>query len=282
MNSKYDLHTHSTASDGTLSPKELIYKGAEAGIKIIALTDHDTLSGLNAASMAANNIDLKLIPGVEISVSWSGITIHIVGLGINPNDDLLKNELRKIQKLRFRRAKLIGEKLETAGFPHIYESALNFSNGKLVSRTHFARAIIKAGHASTISNVFRKFLVKGKPGYVKDTWASLPEAIHWVKSSGGQAVIAHPAKYRISRAKLRSLLRDFKNFGGEGLEVISGCYDQNEEKNLAKLANEFNLLGSIGSDYHGPDKPWIKLGKLPEFSPICRPIWHDWASRHQI
>ncbi len=282
MSSKYDLHTHSTASDGTLAPRELITQGAKAGIEIISLTDHDTLSGIDEASKEALKIGLKLIPGVEISVSWSGITIHILGLGVDHKNKRLIERLDQIKEIRLNRARLISQKLSDFGCPDLFKEAMQFSNGQAIGRTHFARALIKAGYAKNIGHVFKNFLVKGKPGYVKDAWIALPEAIKMIKSAGGQAVIAHPKKYKLSRTKLKDLTRDFADLGGEGLEIISGCYDFSEEKDLVSLANDHNLLGSLGSDYHGPDKPWVKLGNLPGLSPLCKPIWHDWVERHQV
>lgn len=247
-----------------------------AGIAVMALTDHDTVEGVPEAAAQAQALGLGFVPGVEVSVSWSGRTVHIVGLGVDPqNTDLLEG-LASLQTHREWRAQEIGRRLEKSGYPGCYELAHGFSNGRLISRTHFAMALVEQGHADTLRAVFKKFLVRGKPGHVEGEWASLGEAVGWIKSAGGQAVIAHPARYGLTRTKLRKLMTDFVAAGGEGLEVVSGSHSRDDYFTMAAHAKDFGLLASAGSDYHGPQNPWIELGRLPELPKGCRPIWRDW------
>jgi len=272
----YDLHTHSTASDGTLSPTELVEKADNAGVKILALTDHDTLSGLAEAQATADKLDIVLINGVEISVTWQKTTIHIVGLNIDATDSTLIDGLATLSDFRQWRAEEIGRKLDKAGFPGGYEYAAKTASGSLITRTHFARFLVEKGHAKDVRDVFKKFLVKGKPGFVDGKWVPLAEAVKWIKDAGGQAAIAHPARYRLTRSKLRRLIKDFLDAGGDALEVVSGSHSKDEFFTMAQHAKDFSMLSSAGSDYHGPENPWVRLGQLAQLPRACQPIWKDW------
>lgn len=276
MNRIHDLHAHSTASDGTLSPTELMQRAHDAGVQVMALTDHDTLEGLAEAATVAQGLGLDFVPGVEVSVTWSGSTVHIVGLGVDAKHHGLQQGLAGMRSFRDWRAEEMGRRLAKSGIEGMFEHARDLSNGRLISRTHFARALVEAGHADSVRDVFKKFLVKGKPGFVEGQWAGLDEAVAWITDAGGQAVIAHPARYRMTRTKLRRLIAEFVEAGGVGFEVVSGSHNRDECFSMAAHAREFGLLASAGSDYHGPENPWIELGRLPDLPSGCTPIWQDW------
>ncbi len=280
MNKRFDLHAHSTASDGTLTPTQLMRRAHAAGVEVMALTDHDTLEGLAEAAHAASDRGLDFVPGVEISVSWQGGTVHVVGLGVDANSKELQQGLKALRDFRDWRAEEIGRRLERAGIPGAFEGARARSNGRLISRTHFARFLVDNGHAPDVRAVFHRFLVSGKPGFVAGSWAALEDAVRWIRCAGGQAVIAHPARYRLTRSKLRRLLGEFVELGGAGLEVVSGSHSRDDYFNMAHLARAFGLLASAGSDYHGPEHPWIELGQLPALPDGCDPIWKDWHTSH--
>lgn len=277
MSLKFDLHTHSTASDGTLSPAELVARAAVAGIDALALTDHDTTAGVQEAAAEARRRGIWLIPGVEVSVTWESRVIHILGLGVDPQCETLQAGLGKLVNFRDWRAEEMGRRLEKEGIPGAFDGARSLSNGRLISRTHFARYLVEKGHVSSVRKVFQRYLVYGKPGYVNGRWAVLQEAVSWILAAGGQAVIAHPARYRLTRSGLRRLLGEFSAAGGVGLEVISGSHSRDDTYKMATFARDFGLLASAGSDYHGPENPWIDLGRLPGLPDICTPVWRDWA-----
>lgn len=272
----YDLHSHSTASDGTLTPRDLVLRAAKAGVEMLALTDHDTTAGIEEAYQTALTCGLTLIPGVELSVTWSRQTVHIVGLNIDPANAVLSEGLSRLRSFREWRAREIACRLEKAGIADAYEGALAFADGNLISRTHFARFLVKCGAVEDERKVFKRFLVSGKPGYVAGEWASLEEALNWIHAAGGVAVIAHPARYNMTRSKLRTLLKEFAGLQGEGLEVVSGSHSRDDYFNMAKYAREFGLMASAGSDFHSPETPWIELGRLPTLPDGCNPIWSSW------
>ena len=276
MPTRYDLHTHSTASDGTLAPAELVARASGAGVEVLALTDHDTTEGLAEGGAAADAAGLVLVPGVEISVTWSSRVVHVVGLGIDPADAALQEGLAGLRRFRAWRAEEIGRRLERAGVSGAFEGARALSNGRLISRTHFARFLVAGGHAPDMRRVFRRFLTRGNPGHVPGAWADLEAAVGWIRSAGGQAVIAHPARYPFTRTRLRQLIGEFRECGGEGIEVVSGSHGRDDTFTAARHARDFRLLASAGSDYHGPEHPWLELGRLPPLPDGCRPVWHDW------
>ena len=275
MSALYDLHSHSTASDGTLSPAALVEHAAAAEVKVLALTDHDTLDGLDEAITSSDKHAVRILPGVEISVTWRKQTIHVLGLGIDRTNAALTDNLKTLQAFRDWRAEEIGKRLEKHGIAEALQGAKRYTKGRIVSRTHFARFLVDAGHAASIGDVFKRFLVPGKPGYVSGQWATMDDAVNWIIESGGVAVIAHPARYRLTRTKLRLLLADFKTAGGLGIEVVSGSHSVDETRHMAAVCREHKLLASQGSDYHGPEKPWVKLGRLRTMPEGCTPLWHD-------
>ncbi|MES9813072.1 MAG: PHP domain-containing protein [Candidatus Thiodiazotropha sp.] len=274
---EYDLHSHSTASDGTLSPGDLVNRAANAGVRVLALTDHDTTAGIEEALSAASSCGLVLIPGVEISVSWNMHTVHIVGLNVDHDNRALQLGLRELRRFRDWRAKEIAERLGKAGIEGAYEGALAYSNGTLVSRTHFARYLVEQGLASDERRVFKHYLAKGKPGFVAGQWAELAQAVEWIHDAGGTAVVAHPARYKMTRSKLRRLFSEFVELGGEAIEVVSGSHSRDDYFRMAKHAGDFGLQASAGSDFHSPDNPWIEFGQLPLLPDNCRPVWSDWV-----
>lgn len=280
MATPFDLHAHSTASDGTLSPSQLMRRAHAAGVEVMALTDHDTVEGVPEAADSAAQLGLGFVAGVEVSVTWQGLTVHIVGLGVDPDNAVLQRGLAGLREYRDWRAEEIGRRLARAGIAGAFEGACARSNGRLISRTHFARFLVDNGHAADVRAVFRKFLVSGKPGHVAGQWAELDDAVRWIRTAGGQAVIAHPARYPLTRSKLRRLIGDFAAAGGEALEVVSGSHSRDDYFTMAKHARDFGLLASAGSDYHGPEHPWIELGRLPALPDGCKPIWKDWHISH--
>lgn len=269
----YDLHCHSTASDGSLSPTELVRRAIEQGVDVLALTDHDGTEGINEAKQAAGNTDLLLIAGVEISVTWGGTTIHIVGLNVDVEHPVLQQGLATMRNYRIGRAEEIAKRLDKAGISGALEGAKKYASDVMLGRAHFAQFLVEYGHAKDISDVFKRYLVRNKPGYVPGQWATLSEAVSWITEAGGQAVIAHPARYKITATKLRRLISEFKEAGGIGFEVVSGRQHPEEVKHMAKLAEQFDLLASCGSDFHTPDNQWVELGHLSNLPRSCTPIW---------
>ncbi len=276
---RYDLHSHSTASDGTLPPAALVRMAAEAGVEVLALTDHDTTAGIPEAREAAASSGIRLVAGVEISVTWSRQTVHLVGLNLDIENQVLQDGLQTLRNFRDWRAQEIGRRLEKAGIEDAYAGALAHSNGILVSRTHFARMLVERGLVEDERKVFKHYLVHGKPGYVAGQWASLEDAINWIHAAGGEAAIAHPARYKMTRTKLRTLFSEFKQLGGEAIEVVSGSHSRDDCNSMAKHTKDFGLLATAGSDFHSPEIPWVSLGRLPQLPGDCRPIWECWPDQ---
>jgi predicted metal-dependent phosphoesterase TrpH len=245
-------------------------------VDVLALTDHDGTGGLEEAGRVADELGLQLVPGVEISVSWNGVTFHIVGLNIDQAHAGLQAGLSALRAIRKERAEKIAQRLAKHGIEGALEGAKAFATGQILGRTHFARFLVEQGHAKDMRKVFKKFLVHNRPGYVPGEWATLEDALSWIRDSGGQAVIAHPARYRLSATRLRQFIQDFKDAGGEALEVVSGSHSAGDVQGMAQYAERFELLASCGSDYHGPEQPWIELGKLPPLPENCTPVWQNW------
>ena len=273
----YDLHCHSTASDGVLSPAQVVRRAAANGVAVLALTDHDEVAGLAAAAEAAGTAGIRLVPGVEISITWSGISIHIVGLGVNPANETLASNLDGVRSSRGRRAERIAAELDRLGIEGSLEGAYAYAeNPKVIGRTHFARFLVQRGIASDVASVFKRDLARGKPGYVPHQWAELAEAVAWIRASGGRAVVAHPGRYKLPRAELRRFFDEFKAAGGEGIEVFTGSHSPAQYGEFARLAREFEFLASRGSDFHGPEESLADLGRLPRLPADLKPVWHDW------
>lgn len=272
----YDLHSHSTASDGALSPTALVERAIEQGVDVLALTDHDGTEGIQEAQRAANSANITLIEGVEISVTWGGTTVHILGLNLDSSNDTLQAGLEAMREVRVKRADKIAAGLEKAGIHGALEGASKYASDVMLGRLHFAQFLVEAGYAKNVNDVFKRYLVRNKPGYVAGQWSSLDRAVSWITAAGGQAVIAHPARYKMTATKLKRLISEFKTLGGSGLEVVSGRQHPEEVKRLAKLAEQFELLASCGSDFHTPENDWVELGSLAALPASCTPIWTTW------
>lgn len=270
-----DLHCHSTVSDGLLAPADVVRRAKDNGVELLALTDHDEVGGLAEARATADEIGLRFVDGVEISISWGDDqTVHILGLGVDPGNAELQQGLHQVRSGRDSRAGRMAAELDKVGIHGAYEGALrHVGNPALVSRSHFARYIVEQGHARDVKSVFDHWLAKGKPGYVEHSWATLEDALRWIVGAGGTAVIAHPGRYRLSRAERKDLFASFKDMGGCGIEVLSGSQKDDETLEFSRLAREFGFLASRGSDFHGPGESWIDLGKLPDLPEGLTPVW---------
>lgn len=273
MNS-IDFHCHSTASDGVLRPADLVRRAAERQVRALALTDHDDIAGLAEARAAALEWGIEFVNGVEISVSWRGQTVHIVGLGIDPEDEALRQGLESVRNGRQRRARRMADALDKAGIPGSLEGAYGHAgNPHLIGRTHFARFLVEQGHCKDMKSVFKRYLTFGKPGYVVHEWAQLADAVSWIGGSGGLAVVAHPGRYKISGDAMNDLLSEFKDVGGAAVEVVTGSHAPDQYQRFAHAARHFGLLASAGSDFHAPGESYLDLGRLPPLPQGCEPVW---------
>ena len=277
-----DLHCHSVVSDGTLTPEQLAQRAAGNGVELWALTDHDEVGGQQRAAAAAHDAGLKYLCGTEISVTFAGITVHIVGLGIDPRNPALLAGLDATRGGRSARAMDMSDQLARIGIKDAYEGALrHVSNPHLISRTHFARFLVETGVCRDTNEVFRKYLTEGKPGYVEHRWASLRDAVTWITQAEGAAVIAHPARYKFSANEEYALFSEFKAHGGQGVEVVTGSHTAAEAARYAKTALEFGLCASRGSDFHSPGESRTDLGSLPNLPDKLTPVWELVAHRVQ-
>jgi len=269
-----DLHCHSTASDGTLPPAEVVRRAHANGVDLLALTDHDELLGLPEASATAADLGLRFVPGVEVSVSWLDQTLHIVGLGIDPANPALIEGLAKVRGGRDGRSVRIAADLDRIGIHGALEGALLYvGNPALVSRAHFARYLVEIGVSKNVHDVFLHYLARGKPGYVEHIWATLEDALGWIKGAGGLAVVAHPGRYRLSHAEMDILFDKFCDLGGDAVEVSCGAHDGGQVLAFARVARKFGLMASRASDFHGPEDSPIDLGKAPPLPPDLIPVW---------
>ena len=275
---RYDLHCHSTYSDGLLSPTAIVQRAASRGVDVLALTDHDEVAGIAEARAAAAECGITLVPACEISVSWGDdTTIHVVALQIDPAHGPLREGLARIRAGRDTRARRIGEALAKAGIPGAFEGAMRYVTSEhLISRSHFARFLVEQGRASEVREVFKRYLVPGKPGYVPHAWAQMSDALGWIAGAGGTAVLAHPGRYRLSPGELRRMIREFRDAGGRGIEILSSAHTAAQVAEFSGIARVFGLLGSAGSDYHGPGESLLDLGDLPPLPAGVTPVWAAW------
>ena len=274
----YDLHNHSTSSDGLLSPTELIELASRTGVDAIALTDHDTTDGLAEAGEAARNLGVGFVPGVEISVSWGDTVLHVVGLHVDPESQQLRQGLESIRIGRLGRARRIGEALEKIGFVAPFDAALALAkDDRLLSRTHFARHLVERGAVRDIQQAFDKYLGKGKPAYVSHKWAAFEDAVRWITASGGTAVLAHPGRYDLKPMMRDERLKEFKAFGGVAIEVVTGSHRPEQYAVWQRLALEYGFMASRGADYHGPGESPCEPGRLPPLHASLTPVWSTWA-----
>jgi predicted metal-dependent phosphoesterase TrpH len=243
-------------------------------VDLWALTDHDDLDGLAIAKAAAEEAGMNFVNGVEISIEWKKVPIHIVGLGFDPAHPTLVNGLDELRTGRLERAKRMGEALAAIGIPGVYEGAVCFAtNPSLISRAHFARYMVSIGIARDVSSLFQSYLTPGKPGYVDHRWATLEEAIGWINAAGGVATVAHPGRYKMSGGDMRRFLDDFKDTGGQGIEVTCGSHSPDHVMHFARLARHYAFHASRGSDFHGPQESYVDLGKLPQLPEDLKPVW---------
>jgi len=277
-----DLHCHSVVSDGTLTPEALAARAKANRVQLWALTDHDEIGGQERAIASAKALDMKYLTGVEISITFAGKTVHIVGLGFDHTNTDLVQGLRNTRGGRAERAKEMSEGLAKVGIHGAYEGALKYAgNHELISRTHFARFLVESGVCKDTSEVFRKYLTENKPGFVPHRWASLENAVHWITGASGIAVIAHPARYGFTANEEYALFTEFKNHGGRGVEVITGSHSSADALQYADTALEFNLAASRGSDFHSPDESHTDLGTLPWLPGQLTPVWELLSDRIQ-
>ena len=273
-----DLHCHSVASDGTLSPAAVVARAKHNGVDILALTDHDTTAGLDEAYLAAAENDLRLIPGIELSSTWQGKLLHIVGLDIDPEHAPLRHGIQMLKDMREERAIEMGRRLAKVGIENAYEQARELAGEGNVTRTHFARFLIQAGVAKDFTDVFKRFLVRGKPGYYRVEWATMEDAVNWITGAGGIAVLAHPLRYKLTANWLNRVLVAFKESGGLGMEVVCGHNTPDDNARSALFARKHNLMASQGSDFHEPGK-WVELGKLAKLPDGLEPVWQQWLDQ---
>ena len=277
-----DLHCHSVVSDGTLTPEALAARAKTNGVELWALTDHDEIGGQARAAAAARDQGMRYLTGTEISVSFIGRTVHIVGLGFDADDDRMREGLARTRGGRGQRAHDMAAGLAKVGIKDAYAGALRFAgNHELISRTHFARFLVETGVCKETNEVFRKYLTEGKPGFVEHRWASLKDAVTWITEGGGVAVIAHPARYKFSANEEFALFTEFKNHGGQAVEVVTGSHSAAEYATYADAAREFGLAASRGSDFHSPDESHTDLGTLPLLPGGLTPVWELLESRIQ-
>jgi len=275
-----DLHCHSVVSDGTLEPEVLAARAKANGVELWALTDHDELAGQHRARAAALRLGLPYLTGTEISVTFAGVTVHIVGLGFDADDAPLHAGLAATRGGRRERALEMAEGLAKVGIKDTFDGALQYvGNPELISRTHFARYLVDTGICDDTQDVFRRYLVEGKPGYVPHRWATLRNAVTWITDAGGLAVIAHPARYRFTPSEEYALFSEFKAHGGRGVEVVTGSHSASDAVRYAETALEFDLLASRGSDFHGPGESHTDLGTLPALPKKLTPVWEALVDR---
>ena len=276
-----DLHSHSNVSDGTLAPEALAARAHSHGVQLWSLTDHDELGGQQRARDTALALGMDYLSGTEISVSFAGETVHIVGLGFDADDAALQAGLAATRAGRLQRAQDMSDGLAKVGITGAFEGALRYvGNPDLISRTHFARFLVDSGVCTDTHSVFRRYLTQGHPGYVPHQWARLGEAVRWITQAGGVAVIAHPARYRFTATEEYALITEFIAHGGQGMEVMTGSHSHSEQLKYADTAVEFGLLASRGSDFHSPTESRVELGSLPDLPGKLRPVWD--ALQHRI
>ena len=272
-----DLHCHSNMSDGVLPPAELTRRAAAQGVELFSLTDHDEICSQQEAAETAAKLGMDYVGGVEISVSWGGETIHVVGLRIDWTNPELVSGLARTRAGRDARAREIASELERAGIAEAWQGALrHVGNPALISRAHFARYIVELGICEDVSEVFRKYLIAGKPGYVEHRWARLSEAVEWIRGAGGVAVLAHPGRYRLNETALWALIGEFRTLGGAAIEVVCGSHTRDQYRRFARVALESGLAASRGADFHAPGERHTELGALPLLPDSVVPVWKDW------
>jgi predicted metal-dependent phosphoesterase TrpH len=273
----YDLHSHSNASDGALAPARLLSYAAECGVDALAITDHDTLDAYDLVGDQMSGI--RLVPGIELSTSWNRIGVHILGLNVDPTDRTLRNGVQRQKAARLKRARTIADRLQKCGIPDSFDAVVGNANGDYIGRPNFAAHLVSTGVVKDTKTAFRKFLGTGKAGDVRHGWAGLDEVVRWICSAGGTAVLAHPAKYGMTRSKTHALAKDFRQAGGRAIEVVCGPQQDATTAYLARLADDLGLCASCGSDFHDPEYAWSKPGGFAPLPNTVTPVWETWQTR---
>jgi predicted metal-dependent phosphoesterase TrpH len=276
MTQIYDLHCHSTASDGALSPTELLNRAAENAVTTFALTDHDTTAGLAEAKNRADELNINFINGIELSAQWEKIGVHIVGLNIEPQHDALQKVIAELHIMRIERAEKIAQKLAKKGITDALEFVQKTVTNETITRVHFANFLVSQAYVSTVSEAFDRYLGDGKSAYVSTTWTPLENAIQAIREAGGIPIVAHPLRYKLTATRMKKLLGAFKNAGGLAIEVVTGRYNPDEMRILSNYANQFELAASVGSDFHSPENVWIELGRVAPLPNNVKPVWELW------
>ncbi|WP_429257795.1 3',5'-nucleoside bisphosphate phosphatase [Paraburkholderia sp. GAS334] len=272
-----DLHCHSTVSDGQFAPADVARRAQAGGVTLWALTDHDEVGGQAEARAAATALGMQYLSGVEISVTWASRTVHIVGLHVDPENAVLLEGLARTRNGRAARAEAIGERLATLGIPDAYAGALRYvSNPDMISRTHFARYMVEGGYAESTQDVFTRFLGDGKPGYVSHRWAKLADAVQWIKTAGGEAVVAHPGRYAYTPVEFDAFFGEFIDLGGKAIEVVTGSHTPDQYREYADVARRFGFEASRGSDFHAAGEGRVDFGSLPPLPSDLTPVWERW------
>jgi predicted metal-dependent phosphoesterase TrpH len=272
-----DLHCHSTVSDGQFAPADVARRAHAGGVTLWALTDHDEVGGQQQAREAAEELGMRYLSGVEISVTWASRTVHIVGLHVDPTSQTLIDGLARTRNGRAARAEAIGELLGTLGVPNAYEGALKYvSNPDMMSRTHFARFMVDSGYAKSTQDAFTRYLGDGKPGYIAHRWSKLADAVGWIQASGGEAVIAHPGRYEYTPLEFDALFGEFIDLGGKAIEVVTGSHTPDQYREYADVARRFGFEASRGSDFHAAGESRVELGSLPQLPSDLTPVWERW------
>ena len=274
MVDKYDLHCHSTASDGSLSPSDLVTRASQQGVTVLALTDHDTTAGLAEAKLAASHLGIKLINGIELSANYQSHCLHIIGLNIDPLQPELMAGIAKQQTLRVQRAKLIAEKLAKKRIFGAFEAVTLAAGNGEITRSHFADYLLANGYVNSQQQAFDYYLSKGMSAYVPTLWAELAEVVTWIRLAGGVAVLAHPIRYKLSKKWLHKILLAFQQCGGVGIEVVTGRASEDEIRFSSEYAARYQLYASVGSDFHAPTNQWLELGRLAHLPSGLKPVWH--------
>ena len=267
----FDLHSHTTFSDGVLTPHELVLRAIDKRVDVLSITDHDTLDAYQ--DMPQVNSDITMVAGIEFSTQWENTGIHVIGLNIDPDSESINSGVRYQADARLQRARMIGERLKGRGIEDAFNGANALSRGSYIGRPHFAQHIVDIGKAKSIQAAFNKYMGDGKTGDVKQHWAELSQIIQWIRDANGIAVLAHPLKYKLTRTKLKRLIVDFIKVGGQGIEVISGHQTAQQTTALATLCEQYELLASCGSDFHMPDRPWAELGAIAALPGNVTPVW---------
>ena len=276
MIQSYDLHAHSTASDGVLSPRELVARAAQNGVTTFALTDHDTVDGLAEAKMEAERLQMCFINGIELSVQLEKQFVHVVGLNIDSGHDELQKTIKASEIMRLERAKKIALKLEKKGIFGALTAIQNVVGDGMITRTHFADFLVSHFHVDTHQEAFDRYLGDGKAAYVSTTWTPLEIAVQAIRAAGGIPIVAHPIRYKLTATRMKKLLGAFKNAGGLGMEIVTGRYNPDEIRILGNYANQFELVGSVGSDFQSPRNQWNELGRLAPLPSFVKPVWELW------